>query len=349
MIFFMKREKLNALMKVIICLLSLMLLVRIISISSSAATSRSKVTPNDTAKYIIHKVDKGETLYSLSKQCSTSVDRLLELNPQIVNNNLKAGTEIRLPKEGDHSTRNDEYEGIGPKPFLTPTYYKVAQGETLYSIGKKTGNEVDVLKMWNDLKNNNIKTGQDIIVGYSEGNSVNTAKPEAGEETDIAENKTEETTPAVKTTAVTTKATHSTVKSASVKSTKAPAVVRNTADMSAPPTTSTTASPEKKNEKLVYKTERGLCEWTRGNSDNGKFYALHPSAPIGSTISVKNMMNNRSIQVKVIGHLPATPENENISIKISGSAAKKLGAIDEKFLVTLSYMGYETDKDVAIK
>jgi hypothetical protein len=53
-------------------------------------------------------------------------------------------------------------------------------------------------------------------------------------------------------------------------------------------------------------------------------------------------MNNKSVQVKVIGRLPNTPENENVAIKISGSAAKELNALDNKFLVQLSYMGYET-------
>ena len=54
-------------------------------------------------------------------------------------------------------------------------------------------------------------------------------------------------------------------------------------------------------------------------------------------VTVKNMMNGRTVDVKVIGKLPATPENENVTIKISASAAKKLGVLDEKFLAEFYY------------
>jgi hypothetical protein len=95
--------------------------------------------------------------------------------------------------------------------------------------------------------------------------------------------------------------------------------------------------------KLVYITEKGLCSYTKGNS-GGNYFCLHATAPIGAMINVRNMMNNRNLQVKVIGRLPNTPENENILIKLSGSAAQALGAVDDRFLVQLSYMGYEAEK-----
>jgi histone H3/H4 len=52
-------------------------------------------------------------------------------------------------------------------------------------------------------------------------------------------------------------------------------------------------------------------------------------------------MNNKTIRVKVIGKLPDTGENKNILIRISESAAKQLNALDEKFLVEITYSAEE--------
>ena len=52
-----------------------------------------------------------------------------------------------------------------------------------------------------------------------------------------------------------------------------------------------------------------------------------------------NMMNGKTVTVKVIGKLPATSENEHVLIKISSAAANKLGVLDERFLAALYYDG----------
>ena len=75
----------------------------------------------------------------------------------------------------------------------------------------------------------------------------------------------------------------------------------------------------------------------KSSGDDKDLYALHPTAPKGTEIMVKNMMNGKTVTVKVIGKLPATSANENVLIKISGSAAKKLGVLDERFLVAVYY------------
>lgn len=84
-------------------------------------------------------------------------------------------------------------------------------------------------------------------------------------------------------------------------------------------------------------SEEGAGEWIKGVKDDGNFYALHATAPVGSLITVKNMMNNKTITVKVVGKLPATAENEHLIIKLSSSAAKALNILDAKFRVGISY------------
>jgi hypothetical protein len=60
---------------------------------------------------------------------------------------------------------------------------------------------------------------------------------------------------------------------------------------------------------------------------------------------VKNLMNGKIVTVKVIGKVPATSINEKVLIKISASAAKTLGVLDEKFLVELAYNDSTQDKE----
>ena len=339
------------------------------------AVAQTAQAPQEHGKYENHVVKKGETLYSLSRRYNTTVPAILDLNASIVNNNLKTGSTVRIPKVETAQAQAASYKGIGPKPFLVPVYYEVAKGQTLYSIGQQTGNDVEVVKLWNDLKTNNIKPGQKLIVGYADQTQTIKGTPRAIETV----NTNTQSVPVVQTASATTNknsndrkqekaaaSNHTPSKSdASLSSTKpvnASAIApKETLEVSTKPINASAASGENTElktgakhvsvyetnpaaAKLVYMNEKGICTWTRGSSENGAYYALHPTAPIGSTINVKNMMNNRSVQVKVIGRLPNTSENENIAIKISGSAAKELNALDSKFLTQMSYMGYEKAK-----
>ena len=91
----------------------------------------------------------------------------------------------------------------------------------------------------------------------------------------------------------------------------------------------------------VLRDERGIAVWTHSSYDEGNFYALHATAPPGTVITVRNLMNSITITVKVIGRLPPTSNNENVLIKLSESAAKKLNVLDEKFLVEINYTAPE--------
>lgn len=85
-------------------------------------------------------------------------------------------------------------------------------------------------------------------------------------------------------------------------------------------------------------TIKGTATWLTDSSHENqyRFYAMHKSAPIGSVIKVRNMMNDRVIYAKVIGKIPNNKSNENIIVKLSGGAARYLNVLDNKFMVELS-------------
>jgi rare lipoprotein A (peptidoglycan hydrolase) len=84
--------------------------------------------------------------------------------------------------------------------------------------------------------------------------------------------------------------------------------------------------------------ENGVAGWINDKSLNqNKSIALHRTAPIGTIVRVTNLMNNRSIYVKVIGTLPNTGDNDNTIIVLSSAAVKMLAASESKFRVSLNY------------
>jgi rare lipoprotein A (peptidoglycan hydrolase) len=83
--------------------------------------------------------------------------------------------------------------------------------------------------------------------------------------------------------------------------------------------------------------QAGLAELIEGTEGNRKYLALHRTAPVGTILKVRNEMNNREVFVRVMGPLPDTAFTDKLIIKISKSAYDRLGAIDSRFRVEVTY------------
>jgi rare lipoprotein A (peptidoglycan hydrolase) len=70
---------------------------------------------------------------------------------------------------------------------------------------------------------------------------------------------------------------------------------------------------------------------------SSKFFALHRTAKVGTVIKVRNIMNDLTVYVRVVGTIPETTKNEGIIIKLNERAYDNLKAIDKRFRVQLSY------------
>lgn len=100
--------------------------------ASVLAVEKSKtVVVIDGAKYYIHTVVKGETLYSLSKTYGVGEQVIINLNPAL-QEGLKAGGKLKIPYAADVSGTPSERKLR--KTFDTHT---VAKGETLYAISRR--------------------------------------------------------------------------------------------------------------------------------------------------------------------------------------------------------------------
>ncbi|MBQ3510694.1 MAG: LysM peptidoglycan-binding domain-containing protein [Bacilli bacterium] len=106
-------------------------------------SSNEPIIPEQTTNYI---VQKGDSLWSISKKFNTTVDELIELN-NLSTINLQVGDILLIPKQ----------ENINK-------IYIVEPKDTLWSIAKKNNISVEKLKELNNLTSNLLSIGQELII-----------------------------------------------------------------------------------------------------------------------------------------------------------------------------------------
>ncbi len=89
------------------------------------------------AATLTHKVQPGETVYSLSRRYGVTVETLIKYNPR-ARDGIKAGEILVLPDNGSAKPREDA-------PELDKAYHTIQKGESLYGIAKRYGMSVDQL------------------------------------------------------------------------------------------------------------------------------------------------------------------------------------------------------------
>lgn len=321
--------------------------------SSGAPLDSLRMETINGKQFIIHQIDEKETLYSISRRYNVPITAILEVNPT-ADGGLATGQLLKVP-----------YVFKGNKAQAQPggdRIHKVAPKETLFSISKLYDVSVDDIKAWNNLKDNSLTTGQSLIIKkkstisteanklpetksltgihtvapkesmYSiarlygitvqqlkEWNGIDGSELKIGQTLFIAQpmyNKTEVKTEPFK-----------------VEEVKEP--VESVKPIQTQKETTITIS-----EKVIGSDEvkeGGLAELIEGSEGNRKYLALHRTAKVGTILKVRNELNNREVFVRVAGPLPNTGVNTNLVIKISKSAYDRLGAIDQRFRVEVTY------------
>ncbi|OKL38822.1 peptidoglycan-binding protein [Pontibacter flavimaris] len=200
--------------------------------------------------------------------------------------------------------------------------HTVEPKQTLYSVSRMYNISVENLRFWNKLPGNTIEIGQELIVGV--GEPTPTQKPLYMPEPD------DEMTKGADSNAV---ASAGPANPAPVNAT--PVVVTTKERVMEEEEPEEDASPAGMNKRI----EAGMAEMIDPKTnDTNKYLALHKTAPVGTIMQVKNAMNGQVVYVRVIGKLPETGENERVVVRLSKKAYQKLGAVDPRFRVELSYM-----------
>lgn len=303
--------------------------------------------------FIIHQVEKGETLYAISKRYKADVNQIIAIN-RVQNSSIDIGQFLEIP-----------YGEVK----LTGKSHTVAKGETLYSIAKKYDVTVNELKDWNSLRTNSLDIGQVVTVG--DFRRVRAVEETIKQDEPIVKTQTQSIDKPMEKPVTKEKysyfvQTGDNLKSISekfkvnqdsiifwndLKSTKLSigqelkfpfkvsqeqvAVVSEVANYNKTAYGSKKRAQEEGGVKKVY--EEGLAKQVDQSIETNKFLALHRTLRVGTVLQVRNLMNNETIYVRIVGKLPDTGINDNTMIRLTPVAFKRLGIIDDKALVEIIY------------
>ena len=269
----------------------------------------------------IHKVAPKETLYSISRLYHVSTDEIKKWN-NLAGNTLDIGQELIIRRAGAAAVPvSQPVQHERPAPISRKGIHTVQQGQTLFSIARQYEVSVDQLRRWNSLQSNELNIGQSLYVAQPEERNVNNAPQEK----------------------VVTAAPPVQHREPQIISTNP---VENPAAKNTPPAKTSTATVGQSAESIRISEslksgdeiiEAGVAELIEGTDGNRKYLALHRTAPMGTILKVRNEMNNREVFVRVMGKLPDTALTDKLIIRISKSAYDRLGAIDPRFRVEVTY------------
>lgn len=234
-----------------------------------------------------HNVKAKETFFSIAQLYNVNIDEIKKQN-KLKSDELNINTALKIP----FSTANITYSK-GDKLI-----YTIKKGDTYSSIILKQKLNLKEVKRINNVKDDNLKLGQKLIIGFWNDDEKNIEKNQL------------KVTPTNENQKVELKKTDD--KKINIEKTE-----------------------EKKTTEVLKSNENkgwAMCLPTDTKVD--KNYALHNTAKIGSIIKVKNIKNEKVISAKVLGRIPANVSD--ILVLLSGNASSELGVKNEKFEVMVT-------------
>jgi LysM repeat protein len=136
-----------------VVLMALFLLLNA-QLSEAGVQDSIGVEKKDGKRFVLHRLEAKETLYSLSRRYGASVDDIKKANAEVNLNQLKIGQVLRVPSPEKTVNAN--------KP--SSATHIVITGETLYSIAKKYNVSVDEMKKLNPNAANGLSIGDELLI-----------------------------------------------------------------------------------------------------------------------------------------------------------------------------------------
>ena len=308
--------------------------------------------------FVLHQVNEGETLFAIAQRYAISMDDLRGFNQQTDLQKLNIGDTLRIPLFPQLAK--------GEK-----VRHSVEEGQTLFSIARKYGVGVNDIRTWNALGGQSIAIGQELIVYLdAPAGDANATTPDAKYELHtVKEGETLYAIARAYDVPVDELRKRNRLEGEGIrfgqtliireKTLAGVTPVAPVVEVSPPPTPPVRRArmsrsqaleaerqrfegiKEEENktlESIETETEMGFASVIEGGTNTRKYLALHRSAPVGTVLRVRNEMNDMSVFVRVVGKLPDTGINDKVNIRLTQSAYEKLGGINERFPVEISYL-----------
>lgn len=133
---------------------------------------------SDLPEYVNYTVEAGDNLYDIAERFGTTVDKIKKDN-DLKSNTLTVGTVLIIDDKKKISSIEECY-GLDFDVPLSSTYV-VQSGDSLYSIAKKFGTTADKIKQLNNLNNNILSVGQEIVIPSVALSEVTIYKVQSGD------------------------------------------------------------------------------------------------------------------------------------------------------------------------
>ncbi|MDB5282317.1 MAG: LysM peptidoglycan-binding protein [Bacteroidota bacterium] len=228
------------------------------------------------------------------------------------------------------------------------TKHVVKKGETLYSISKNYGVKPGDLVKANPHISKNLKVGQQVVIPHKASViQASTARPKTVSIPSTPDTPYREEDNRKSSNAVNAELPTATINNDQPVLKKTVERVYEPAVAEAPIKAATTATdyPGVFSQYPAHgykaKKDRGAANYLSDNTSGNPYLALYNGVESGTVIRVTNMMNKKSVFVKVVGKVPPVDVSKEVILKLSKKAASDLGAIDEKFLVEV--VGYSAN------
>ena len=287
-----------------------------------------------------HTVGAKDSLFSLGRKYDVHPRELAAYNNISFETGLTIGQVLKIPTKKSMAPVAEPSAPAKPAPAkpapamvkpiapqqsqgTNPVYHMVAKKEGLYGISKKYNVTIDEIKKWNNLSNDGLVEGMQLIVGK------NGVAPASVDVVSIKEEEAQVKLPQAKPT--------------------------NPAPVKEMPKAARKEEIKRVNGgfaggafKSLYEAQsagknitqdRGLAGIFKSTSgwEDGKYYCLHNTAPAGSYVKITNPATQKSVYAKVLDLIPDLSDNNGLVIRISNAAAAELGAAAGNFECSLQY------------
>jgi hypothetical protein len=304
--------------------------------------------------YLEHTVVAKENWYSVGRLYNINPKELATYNHLTFAQPLDIGQVLQVPL----TTVNFSQDGKKlAAETLVPVIHVVQEKEWLYRISVNYNKvPIPALEKWNHVTGDQVHPGLHLIVGYLKVKTALSALAAAGTPAQVGARVSAQAdssstvssgndSGAAKPVAAVTKKPVVTVAPKPVVTVTPkpvvtvapkPAVVTQPSVVSAPQFNGGKFKGEFSDGGKSVSGQAGIFKSTSGWQD-GKYYALINTVPVGTIVKVSDPATGKSIYAKVLGQLPEMKESAGLTIRVSNAAAAELGEGDARFGVDVSY------------
>jgi len=286
----------------------------------------------DGRNHVVHKIERGETLYGLCRKYSVSAEEIKKANPGI-ESAFNVGREVLIPRKWNGSAAANQVKPApvtpapaNPTPAVdqpmagTPatknTVHTVVPGETLSGIARKYGVTVQQIKEDNNHRTDGVNIGQKLTI-KAKSNGAQPIPPVSTEPVQVTGNGSSGAG----------NGDQSNQPRASIKPAENtdPGIPAESNGRSRDADQGTEVNEDVKASIIV-----------REGIDQTRNYLLHPSARVGTIVMLTNPTTNVRVFARVVGNY-RNAEMPGIGVQVTQAVRDALASGSSEFNLRLNY------------